>query len=72
MKLRTTPRISLLLLMAGTLLAGCRDVKSLLWRQTHHRDSYVRHEKSVRRMGAAFRKPVPPPIPSKPGHRKRR
>jgi len=66
-------RISLLLLLlAGLALAGCRDVKSFLWRQTHHHDSYHRHEKSVRRMGAAFRRPVPPPIPAKPGHRKGR
>jgi hypothetical protein len=65
-------RLSLLLLLATLALAGCRDVKSFLWRQTHHHDSYHRHEKSVRRMGAAFRRPAPPPIPSKPGHRKGR
>ena len=52
--------------------AGCRDVKSFLWRQTHQHNGYVRHEKSVRHMGAAFRKPVPPPRPAKPGHRKGR
>jgi len=66
-------RTSLLLLLASLALAGCRDVKSFLWRQTHHHDGYhYRHEKSVRRMGAAFRRPVPPPVPSKPGHRKGR
>jgi hypothetical protein len=65
-------RTSLLLLLASLALAGCRDVKSFLWRQTHHHDSYHhRHEKSVRRMGAAFRRPVPPP-PAKPGHRRGR
>ena len=65
-------RISLLLLLASLALAGCRDVKSFLWRQTHQHNGYVRHEKSVRRMGAFFRKPVPPPRPAKPGHRKGR
>ncbi|HEY4593667.1 MAG TPA: hypothetical protein VIJ61_14725 [Thermoanaerobaculia bacterium] len=64
-------RISLLLL-ASLALAGCRDVRSFLWRQTHQRDGHLRHEKSVRRMGAAFRRPVPPPLPAKPGHRKGR
>jgi hypothetical protein len=65
-------RISLLLLLVGLALAGCRDVKSFLWRQTHHQGGHLRHEKSVRRMGAAFRRPVPPPLPVKPGHRKGR
>jgi hypothetical protein len=65
-------RISLLLLLASLPLAGCRNVKSFLWRQTHQHDGYVRHEKSARRMGAAFRKPVPPPMPSKPGRRRGR
>jgi len=64
-------RISLLLL-ASLALAGCRDVKSFLWRQTHHHDSHLGHERSVRRMGAAFRRPVPPPLPAKPGHHKGR
>jgi outer membrane protein assembly factor BamE (lipoprotein component of BamABCDE complex) len=63
-------RISLLLLLASFALAGCRDARSFLWRQTHHHGGYVRHEKSVRRMGAAFRKLVPPPLPSKPRHRR--
>ncbi len=68
-----TRRIPLLLLLAGTLLTGCRDVRSLFWRATHHRDSYYHHPaRSVRPMGSAFRRPVPPAIPSKPGHRKRR
>jgi hypothetical protein len=67
----TSTRISLLLL-TGLLLMGCRDAKSFLWRQAHHRNAYHHYEKSVRRLGAAFRRPVPPPIPAKPGHRKRR
>lgn len=65
-------RISLLLLLASLALAGCRDVRSFLWRQTHHHDGHLRHEKSVRRMGAAFRRPVPPPLLAKPGHHKGR
>jgi outer membrane protein assembly factor BamE (lipoprotein component of BamABCDE complex) len=63
-------RISLLLLLASFALAGCRDVRSFLWRQTHHHGGYVRHERSVRRMGAFSRKPVPPPRPAKPRHRR--
>jgi hypothetical protein len=47
-------------------------VRSFLWRQTHHHDGHLRHERSVRRMGAAFRRPVPPPLPAKPGHHKGR
>lgn len=59
-------RIPLLLLLASLALAGCRDVKSFLWRQTHrHHGGYVRHEKPVRRMGAFFRKPAPAPRPKR-------
>lgn len=65
-------RITLLLLLAGSLLAGCRDAKSFLWRHTHHQNAYHPYERSVRRLGAAFRRPVPPRMPSKPGHRKTR
>jgi hypothetical protein len=70
MKLSSASKRTSLLLLASLALAGCRDVKSFLWRATHHHDGHVRHEKSVRPMGSFFRHPTP--RPAKPGHRKGR